>query len=223
LLLPAIRCGQAVDCPSTRLLRRRAHRVAPVPAALDLPLAPGAPSSSPNRALRVHIRSFPTGDTIHLGTVHSAVFTPHCDRHPGPSQPTTILLYYTSVRAQLPFFSKSMSNPSTGGIQAQWPSPPGLAPSPGCCPRPHLLDGDLTGAAWFHSPWFNPSGPASPLDGIKCSRCSSPADPRGKRTSKSSVEESAPKNHRSEQAPNRVTHSPPLWERRFAPSMLFLK
>src|ERR1700733_1485491 len=31
-----------------------------------------------------------------------------------------------------------------------------------------------------------------------------------------------PKNHRSEQAPNRVTRSPPLWERRFAPSMIFL-
>ena len=31
-----------------------------------------------------------------------------------------------------------------------------------------------------------------------------------------------PKNHRGEQAPNRVTRSAPLWERRFAPSMIFL-
>jgi hypothetical protein len=41
------------------------------------------------------------------------------------------------------------------------------------------------------------------------------------RTGKAFVVKSAPTNHRSGLAPNRVTRFPPLWERRFAPSMIF--
>jgi hypothetical protein len=64
-------------------------------------------------------------------------------------------------------------------------------------------------------------GNPSPLDDAKCSRCSTSADRRGEQTGKAFVVKSAPKNHRSGLAPNRVTRFPPLWERRFAPSMIF--
>jgi hypothetical protein len=64
-------------------------------------------------------------------------------------------------------------------------------------------------------------GSPSPLNDAKCSRCSTSTDRRRKRTCQAFVVKSAPTNHRSGLAPNRVTRFPPLWERRFAPSMIF--
>jgi|ERR1700677_4252021 hypothetical protein len=82
--------------------------------------------------------------------------------------------------------------------------------------------GELTGAAWLHSPWFDLSGPIIALGWRKVLQVFVFGDPHGKRTGKAFVEKSTPKNHRGGPAPNRVTRFPPLWEGRFAPSMLFL-
>src|SRR6202041_879136 len=82
--------------------------------------------------------------------------------------------------------------------------------------------GDLTRAAWLRSTWFDPSGPTIAFRWRKVLQvfvfCGS-ARGTNLRVFRGKVR---PKNHRGEQAPNRVTRSPPLWERRFAPSMIFL-
>lgn len=158
MLLPAIRCGQAIDCPSTRLLRRPA-RIAWCRFA-RLWICPGAwralvePQSCPPRPHLVfpHWRHNPPWHPAYRR--FRPILRPRSGPEPTNNDP---LVIHLSQGATCVFLE--MSNPSTGGIQAQWPSLPGLDSSPGCCPHPHLLHGDLTGAAGLHSPWFNPSGP----------------------------------------------------------------